>query len=238
MQGGILRSPFGETSEALFLTQGYVYDTAEQAEARFKGDDPGFIYTRYSNPTAAMFETRLALLEGAEVARATASGMAAVTASLLCQLKTGDHVVAARALFGSCRYVVEELLPRFGVTSTLVDGTDIDAWKAAVRPETKVFFLESPTNPTLELVDIAAVARGVEGGRRLPDRRQRLRHADAAEPAGARRRRRRLFRHQAHRWAGALPRRRGAVLGKIPQRPPADLPAPDRSRRCRPSTRG
>jgi len=158
VHGGILRSPFGETSEAMYLTQGYVYDTAEQAEARFKGDDPGFIYTRYSNPTVAMFETRLALLEGAEVARATASGMAAVTASLLCQLKAGDHVVAARALFGSCRYVIEELLPRFGVAMTLVDGTDISAWKAAVRPETKVFFLESPTNPTLELIDIAAVA--------------------------------------------------------------------------------
>lgn len=158
VHGGILRSPFGETSEAMYLTQGYVYDTAEQAEARFKGEDPGFIYTRYSNPTVSMFETRLALLEGAEVARATASGMAAVTASLLCQLKAGDHVVAARALFGSCRYVIEELLPRFGVAATLVDGTDISAWKAAVRPETKVFFLESPTNPTLELVDIAAVA--------------------------------------------------------------------------------
>lgn len=158
VHGGILRSPFGETAEAMYLTQGYVYDTAEQAEARFKGEDPGFIYTRYSNPTVAMFEARLALLEGAEVARATASGMAAVTASLLCQLKAGDHVVAARALFGSCRYVIEELLPRFGVAATLVDGTDISAWKAAVRPETKVFFLESPTNPTLELVDIAAVA--------------------------------------------------------------------------------
>ena len=158
VQGGILRSPFGETAEALYLTQGYVYDTAEQAEARFKGEDPGFIYTRYSNPTAAMFETRLALLEGAEVARATASGMAAVTAALFSQLKAGDHVVAARALFGSCRYVVEELLPRFGVTSTLVDGTDLAQWKAAVRPQTKVFFLESPTNPTLELIDIAAVA--------------------------------------------------------------------------------
>ena len=158
VHGGILRSPFGETAEAMYLTQGYVYDSAEQAEARFKGDDPGFIYTRYSNPTVSMFETRLALLEGAEVARATASGMAAVTASLLCQLKAGDHVVAARALFGSCRYVIEELLPRFGIAATLVDGTDIAAWKAAVRPETKVFFLESPTNPTLELVDIAAVA--------------------------------------------------------------------------------
>ncbi|WP_029350615.1 O-succinylhomoserine sulfhydrylase [Bosea sp. 117] len=158
VHGGILRSPYGETAEALYLTQGYVYETAEQAEARFKGDDPGFIYTRYSNPTNAMFEERLALLEGAEVARSTASGMAAVTAALLCQLRAGDHVVAARALFGSCRYVVEELLPRFGIASTLVDGTDLAAWEAAVRPETKVFFLESPTNPTLEIIDIAGVA--------------------------------------------------------------------------------
>ncbi|HSI41978.1 MAG TPA: O-succinylhomoserine sulfhydrylase [Xanthobacteraceae bacterium] len=158
VHGGILRSPYGETSEAMYLTQGYVYETAEQAEARFKGDDPGFIYTRYSNPTVAMFEARLALLEGAEVARATASGMAAVTAALLCQLKAGDHVVAARALFGSCRYVVEELLPRFGIASTLVDGRDLSAWQAAVTPQTKAFFLESPTNPTLEIVDIAGVA--------------------------------------------------------------------------------
>jgi len=158
VHGGILRSPYGETAEAMYLTQGYVYDTAEQAEARFKGDDPGFIYTRYSNPTVAMFETRLALLEGAEVARATASGMAAVNAALLSQLKAGDHVVAARALFGSCRYIIEELLPRFGIASTLVDGTDLAAWKAAVRPETRVLFLESPTNPTLEVIDIAGVA--------------------------------------------------------------------------------
>lgn len=158
VHGGTLRSPFGEMSEALFLTQSFAYPTMEAAEARFKGDDPGFIYSRFSNPTVAMFEQRMCLLEGAEAARATASGMAAVTASLLAQVKAGDHVVAARALFGSCLYVVEDLLPRLGVASTLVDGADIAQWKAAVRPETKLFFLESPTNPGLEVYDLKAIA--------------------------------------------------------------------------------
>jgi O-succinylhomoserine sulfhydrylase len=155
---GSLRSGFGETSEAMFLTQGHVYDSAEQAEGRFTGDDPGFQYGRLSNPTVAMFEQRMAAFEGAEAARATATGMAAVTAALLGHLKAGDHVVAARALFGSCRYIVEELLPRFGIASTLVDGRDLAAWRAAVRAETRSFFLESPANPTLEVIDIAAVA--------------------------------------------------------------------------------
>ncbi len=158
VHGGTLRSQFGETSEALFLTQGFVYDTAEAAEARFKGEDPGFVYSRYSNPTIAMFEERMCLLEGAEASRATASGMAAVTAALMGQLKAGDHVVSARALFGSCLYVVEELLPRFGVASTLVDGADLDQWRSAVRPQTKVFFLETPTNPCLEVYDMQAIA--------------------------------------------------------------------------------
>ena len=158
VHGASMRSQFEETSEALFLTQGYLYDTMEQAEARFKGNTPGFIYSRFSNPTVATFEQRMALLEGAEAARATASGMAAVTASLMGQLKAGDHIVAAKALFGSCLYVVEELLPRFGVASTLVEGSDLAAWKAAMRPNTKTTFLESPTNPTLEVIDIAAVA--------------------------------------------------------------------------------
>ena len=147
VHGGSLRSRFEETSEALFLTQGYLYDTMEMAEARFKGDEPGFIYSRFANPTVAMFEHRMALLEGAEAARATASGMAAVTASLMGQVKAGDHVVAARALFGSCLYVVEDLLPRFGVESTLVDGTDLDAWRAAMRPNTKTAFLEIADQP-------------------------------------------------------------------------------------------
>lgn len=159
VHAGTVRSNFNETSEALFLTQGHVYESAEECERRFAGDEPGYIYARFSNPTIAMFEARMAALEGAEDARATASGMAAVTAALLGQLKAGDHVVAARALFGSCRYVIEDLLPRFGVASTLVDGTDLDAWQGAVRPETRTFFLESPANPTLEIIDIAAVAR-------------------------------------------------------------------------------
>lgn len=155
---GTLRSGFGEMSEAMFLTQGYHYVTAEQAEARFKGEEPGFVYSRYSNPTVDMFEKRMCALEGAEDARATASGMAAVSAAVLCSLKAGDHIVAARALFGSCRWVVETLAPRYGIECTLVDGRDIANWERAVRPQTKLFFLESPTNPTLEVVDIAAVA--------------------------------------------------------------------------------
>ena len=164
VHGGTMRSQFGETSEAMFLTQGYVYPDMETAEARFKGESAGFIYSRFSNPTVAMFEERMALLEGAEAARATASGMAAVTATMLGQLKAGDHVVAAKALFGSCRYIVEELLPRFGVPSTLVDGTDLDQWRAAMRPNTKVCFLESPTNPQLEIIDIAGVAEIAHAG--------------------------------------------------------------------------
>ncbi len=158
VHGGTLRSPIGEVSEALFLTQSFAYPTMEAAEARFTGEDPGFIYSRFSNPTVAMFEQRMCLLEGAEAARATASGMAAVTAALLAMVKAGDHVVAARALFGSCLYVVEELLPRFGVASTLIDGADLAQWKAAVRKETKLFFLESPTNPGLEVYDLKAIA--------------------------------------------------------------------------------
>jgi O-succinylhomoserine sulfhydrylase len=155
---GCLRSEFGETSETLYLTQGFTYETAESAEARFLNEEPGYSYSRYSNPTVTMFEERIAGLEGAEAARATATGMAAVTAAMLGQLEAGDHVVAARALFGSCRWVVEDLLPRFAVACTLVDGTDLSAWRQAVRPETKAFFLESPSNPTLEIIDIAGVA--------------------------------------------------------------------------------
>ncbi|KQU54959.1 O-succinylhomoserine sulfhydrylase [Bosea sp. Leaf344] len=158
VHAGTMRSQFGETSEALFLTQGHVYDSAEQCEARFLNKDPGFQYARFSNPTVAMLEQRMAAFEGSEACRATATGMAAVTAAVMGQVQAGDHVVAARALFGSCRYVVEEHLPRYGVDSTLVDGTDLAAWRAAIRPNTKVLFLESPSNPTLEVIDIAAVA--------------------------------------------------------------------------------
>jgi O-succinylhomoserine sulfhydrylase len=159
VHGGTLRSQYGETSEAIFLTQGFVYDSSEAAEARFKGETEGFIYARYGSPTNDMFEKRMCLLEGAEDGRATASGMAAVTAAILCQLKAGDHIVAARALFGSCRWVVETLAPKYGIECTLIDGKDLSNWEKAVRPTTKVFFLESPTNPTLEVVDLAGVSK-------------------------------------------------------------------------------
>ena len=155
---GQIRSPFGETSEALFLTQGFIYDNAESAEARFLDEEPGYSYTRYSNPTTTMFEERMAALEGAEMGQATATGMAAVTAAMMGQVKAGDHVVAARALFGSCRFIVEDLLPRFGVGCTLVDGPNLDEWRAAVTPATKAFLLETPSNPSLEMIDIAGVA--------------------------------------------------------------------------------
>ncbi|MEM6973593.1 MAG: O-succinylhomoserine sulfhydrylase [Pseudomonadota bacterium] len=172
VHAGTRRSQYGETSEAMFLTQGFVYPDAEAAEARFKGDlaegEEGFIYARYGNPTVAMFEERMAALEGAEDAFAFASGMAAVHASLMSQLKAGDHLVAARALFGSCLYIIETLCPRFGIDVTLVDGTDLDQWAAALRPETKVLFLETPSNPTLEIIDLAAVAEiGHRVGARL-----------------------------------------------------------------------
>jgi O-succinylhomoserine sulfhydrylase len=159
VHGGTLRSQFGETSEAIFLTQGFVYETSEAAEARFKGEDEGFIYARYGSPTNDMFEKRMCMLEGAEDARATASGMAAVTAAIMCQLKAGDHIVAARALFGSCRWVVETLAPKYGIECTLIDGKVLKNWEKAIRPNTKVFFLESPTNPTLEVVDLIGVAK-------------------------------------------------------------------------------
>jgi len=168
VHSGTLRSEFGETSEALFLTQGYVYDSAEQCEARFKGEDPGYIYSRYSNPTIGMFERRMIDLEGAEAGRSTATGMAAVTTAVLAPLKAGDHVVAAKAMFGSCRYVIEDLLPRYGIQSTLVDGLDLDQWRQAMRPNTKSCFLESPTNPTLDVLDISAIAEiAHQGGARL-----------------------------------------------------------------------
>jgi O-succinylhomoserine sulfhydrylase len=158
VHSGTLRSQYGETSEALFLTQGFVYDSAEQCEARFKGEDPGYIYGRFSNPTITMFEQRMIELEGAQAARATATGMAAVTTAILAPLKAGDHVVASKALFGSCRYVVEDLLPRYGIQSTLVDGLDLDQWRRAMQPNTRSCFLESPTNPTLDVLDIPAIA--------------------------------------------------------------------------------
>jgi len=168
VHSGTLRSQYGETSEALFLTQAYVYDSAEECEARFNGEKPGFTYSRFSNPNIAMFERRMMELEGAEAARAAATGMAAVTAAILAPLRAGDHMVASKALFGSCLYVVQDLLPRYGIETTLVDGHDLDQWQRALRKNTRTFFLESPTNPTLDVLDIAAIAAiAHQGGARL-----------------------------------------------------------------------
>ncbi|MFY1709003.1 O-succinylhomoserine sulfhydrylase [Tritonibacter scottomollicae] len=160
VHGGTRRSQYNEVSEAIFMTQGFVYDSAAQAEARFIESGPDeFIYARYGNPTVAMFEERIALLEGAEDAFAAASGMAAVNGALTSLLKAGDHVVSAKALFGSCLYILENILARYGVEVTFVDGTDLEQWRAAVRPETKVVFFESMSNPTLEVIDIEGVAQ-------------------------------------------------------------------------------
>jgi len=158
VRGGMARSPYGEISEALYLTQSFAYDSAEAADRRFSGEEPGFIYQRFGNPTTQMFEDRLALMEGAQSCRATASGMAAVHIALTGLLRAGDHLVAGRALFGSCRWIVSEWLPRFGVETTYVDATDLQAWKNAVRPNTRAFLVESPANPLLEVTAIGAVA--------------------------------------------------------------------------------
>ena len=158
VRGGLQRSQFKETSEAIFMNSGFVYDSAEEAAGRFKGENDGYIYSRYANPTLTVFEERMRLLEGAGGALATASGMAAVNAALMSFVKTGDHVVAPKALFGSCLYIINEVLPRFGVNVTLVNGTDLDQWKAALSTPTSAVFLETPSNPTLEIVDIAAVS--------------------------------------------------------------------------------
>ncbi|HEX4846663.1 MAG TPA: aminotransferase class I/II-fold pyridoxal phosphate-dependent enzyme [Novosphingobium sp.] len=166
VRGGTWRSEQGETSEALFLTSGYAYDDAGTAAARFAGEAEGMTYSRLQNPTVAMLEERIALMEGAEACRAQASGMAAMTAALLCQLSAGDHLVAARAAFGSCRWLVDSLCPRFGIEATVIDSRDNAAWEKAIRPNTKVFFFETPANPTMDIVDLEYVcglakARGI-----------------------------------------------------------------------------
>lgn len=157
IRSGTMRSEFGETSEALFLTSGYSYDCAEDAAARFAGEQDGMTYSRLQNPTVQMLEERIAIMEGAEACRATASGMAAMTAALLCQLEAGDHVVASRALFGSCRWLTDSLLPKFGIETTVVDGREIENWERAITPKTKVFFFETPANPTMDVIDIRSV---------------------------------------------------------------------------------
>ena len=157
IRGGTMRSEFGETSEAIFMTSGYCYDRAEDAAARFAGEQEGMTYSRLQNPTVEMLEKRIAMMEGAEAARCMASGMAAMTAALLCQLEQGDHVVAGRAAFGSCRWLTDTLLPKFGIKTTIIDARDVANWEAAIRPETKVFFFETPANPTMDVVDLRAV---------------------------------------------------------------------------------
>lgn len=157
IRSGTMRSEFGETSEALFLTSGYTYDCAEDAAARFNGEQSGMTYSRLQNPTVQMLEERIAIMEGAEACRATASGMAAMTAALLCQLEAGDHVVASRALFGSCRWLTDTLLPKFGIETTVIDGRDIENWEQAITPKTKVFFFETPANPTMDVIDLRSV---------------------------------------------------------------------------------
>lgn len=159
VHGGTMRSSFNETSEALYLSSGYAYPSSDHAEKLFANAIPGHNYSRFANPTVDMFQDRMALLEGAEAARGFASGMAAVTNAVMSQVKAGDHIVASRALFGGCRFVVEDFMPRWGVESTLVDGRETKNFEAAMRPNTRVVFIETPTNPTLELVDIAAVAK-------------------------------------------------------------------------------
>lgn len=163
VRGGQMRSPFQETAEALYLTSGYVYPSAAEAEAAFKGESERFIYSRYANPTVAMFEERLRLLEGAEACFATATGMAAVFASMMCQLKTGDRVVASRVLFGSCHYIIADILPRFGIETEFVDGSDNAAWERALAKPANLVFLESPANPTLEIVDLERVCQLAHG---------------------------------------------------------------------------
>ena len=157
VRGGLTRSNFKETSEAIFLNSGFVYDSAEQAEAIFLGKKKGFQYSRYANPTVEMFEKRLALLDGSEACFATASGMAAVFGSMMCQLKAGDHVVSASALFGSCRYILNDILPKFGIEVSFIDGKNIQEWNKSIQKNTKIFFFESPSNPCLEIINIKQV---------------------------------------------------------------------------------
>lgn len=163
VRGGLQRSQFKETSEALFLNSGFVYDSAEDAEAIFKGEQTGYQYSRYANPTVEMFEQRLALLDKSEACFATASGMSAVFGSMMCQLRAGDHIVSASALFGSCRYIIKEILPRFGIEVSFVNGKDLKSWEKNIKKNTKLFFFETPSNPCLELIDIEKVCELAKG---------------------------------------------------------------------------
>ena len=216
VHAGVKRSQFGELSEAMFLTQGFVYETAEQAEARFIQSAPDeYVYGRYGNPTVRMFEERMMALEGAQDAFGTATGMAAVSGALFAMLRAGDHIISSKALFGSCLFVIDDILRRWGVQVTLVDGTDLDQWQAAMKPNTKVLFLEAISNPTLEVCDIQNRPRRwcATGGR------QCFRHANFSTHTGTGCGCRDLFRHQTHRRAGALfGRRRSGHIRIYPRR--------------------
>ena len=214
VHGGVNRSQHGETAEALYLTSGYVYDSAEQAEGTFAGTVEHYQYSRFANPTLTMLEDRLCLIEGAEACRTTATGMAAVNAALLAHLKAGDRVVASRALFGSCHWIVSTLLPKFGIRSEFVDGGDLDQWRAALAAPANLVLLETPSNPMLEIVDLPAVAELAH------DRRggQRFRHAAVAAAVADGRRRGGVFLHQAYRWPGPGVGWRGAVEPQMDQR--------------------
>ena len=210
VQGGVHRTAHGETAEALFLTSGYVYDDAEQAEATFNGTVEHYQYSRFANPTLTMLEERLCLIEGAEACRTTATGMAAVNAALLSHLKAGDRVVASRALFGSCHWIVSTLLPKFGIESVFVDGSDLAQWRDALSKPTNLVLLETPSNPMLEIVDLPAVAASGARGRRDRRGRQRVRDAVVAAAVDNGRGCRGVFLHQAYRRSGARAWRRGA----------------------------
>ena len=229
IHGGSQRSHFGEMSEALFLTSGFRYVRAEDAADRFADRAPGYTYSRVANPTVRMFEERLALLEGAEEAAATATGMAAVHAALMCQLRAGDRVVAARLLFGSCHYILTEILPRFGVEVVLVDGTDLAAWAAALGAARAPGAVRDAGQPDARADRHRRGRRAGARRRRQGDRRQRVRDRDPATAAGARRRSGRLFRDQAHRRPGPLPRRRDPERPDAARRGAAALPQAHRA---------
>ena len=229
VHAGTLRSQFNEMSEALFLTQGYVYPSAEECELRFSGKIPGYVYSRYSNPTMDMFEQRMAALEGAEAARSTATGMAAVTTALMGLVRAGDHVVAAKALFGSCRWVIEEWLPRFGVPCTLVDGKDFECLEEGGAEEHQGVLHGDADQPDAGSLRHPGGRRHRAQRRRQAGGRQRVRHPALPEPAHPRRRLRGLFGDQTYRRTGPRARRRHSGVRKIHHGPRASGVAPDRT---------
>ena len=208
------RSPHGETSEAIYLTSGYVYDDPETAERRFAGEEEGYVYGRYGNPTVTMLEERMRLLEGAEACYAVASGMSAAFGALACQLKVGDHIVASRSLFGSNYQIITAILPKFGVTYDLVDGSDAKAWKQAMKPQTKCVFFETPSNPLLEVLDIQMICDIAHKAGAVVIVDNVFATPILQKPMELGRRYRLLFQYQAHRWPGPGVRRHHSVAAR------------------------